>query len=318
LQITEDASDEYKQTTTEEMSVVPAPAAVANSENVQAGVPKNMVPDPGWFDGDRTKFEDWWRGIQLFLKSNRVLKTDDRITAILACLRGGVVGIYTQKKLDELDKELGTQDWDDFLKELKTTFSNKSKAADAEWKIETFRQGKKNMANFMIEFEALAMKADTDELHAIFLLKKNIRQDIIKTILGYPPIAMSETLKEWKVAIMSVGQEYESTEGCHDYKIGTGTTYGGRGQPMDIGKSNDNFKDGKPKCFNCNKYGHMAKECRLEKKERETRTCFKCDKKGHIAKDCKEKQIIKKRKIQKESEDEDNKKEEQGFGEDLK
>ena len=29
-----------------------APAAVANSENVQAGLPKNMVPDPGWFDSD--------------------------------------------------------------------------------------------------------------------------------------------------------------------------------------------------------------------------------------------------------------------------
>jgi len=126
----EEASDEYEQTTTEEMSV--APAAVANSENVQAGLPKNMVPYPGWFDGDRTKFEDLWRGIQLFLKSNRVFETDNRITAILAHLRGGVVGIYAQKKLDELDKELGTQDWDDFVKELKTTFSNKSKAVDAE------------------------------------------------------------------------------------------------------------------------------------------------------------------------------------------
>jgi len=42
------------------------------------------------------------------------------------------VGIYAQKKLDELDKELGTQDWDDFVKEIKTTFSDKSKAADAE------------------------------------------------------------------------------------------------------------------------------------------------------------------------------------------
>jgi len=78
----------------------------------------------------------------LFLKSNRVIKTDDRITAILVCLRGGVVGIYAQKKLDELDKELGTQDWDDFVKEIKTTFSDKLKAADAEWKIESFKQGK--------------------------------------------------------------------------------------------------------------------------------------------------------------------------------
>ena len=48
----------------------------------------------------------------------------------------------------------------------------------------------------MIEFEALATKADTDKLHAIFLLKKNTQQDIIKTILGYPPIAMPETLKK--------------------------------------------------------------------------------------------------------------------------
>jgi len=196
LQINEEAStSEYKQTDTE-MSVAPATAAAAVNENVQTGLPKNMVPDPGWFNGDWSKFEDWWRGIRLFLKSNRVIETDDRITAILARLRGGVAGIYAQKKLNELDEELGTQDWEDFVKEIKMMFSDKSKAADAKWKIETFKQGKKNMADFMIEFEALAMKADTDKLHAIFLLKKNVRQDIIKTILGYPPIAMPETLKE--------------------------------------------------------------------------------------------------------------------------
>ena len=42
-------------------------------------------------------------------------------------------------------------------------FSNKTNVADAKQKIETFKQGKKNMANFMIEFKALAMKADTDK-----------------------------------------------------------------------------------------------------------------------------------------------------------
>ena len=155
------------------MSTAPAPMAVEISGNVSAGMPKNMVPDPGWFDGDRTKFEDWWRGIQLFLKSNRVIETNNRITAILARLRGGVAGIYAQKKLDELDEELGTQDWEDFVKEIKIMFSDKSKAADAEWKIETFKQEKWNTVDFMIEFKALTMKANTDELHTIFLLKKN-------------------------------------------------------------------------------------------------------------------------------------------------
>jgi len=60
------------------------------------------------------------------------------------------------------------------MKEIKITFSDKTKAADAEWKIETFKQGKKNTVDFMIEFKALAIKTNTDELHAIFLLKKNI------------------------------------------------------------------------------------------------------------------------------------------------
>jgi len=38
---------------------------------------------------------------------------------------------------------------------------------------------------------------------------------------------MQESLKEWKVAITSVEQEYKSTEGCHDYKTSTGVTYRG-------------------------------------------------------------------------------------------
>ena len=108
-----------------------APAATL-AINESAGMPRSMVPDPGWFNGDQTKFEDWWRGIRLFLKSNRVNGTDNRITVILAHLREDVVGIYAQKKLDELDEDNDIQDWDDFMKELKTTFSDKTKTADTE------------------------------------------------------------------------------------------------------------------------------------------------------------------------------------------
>ena len=77
---------------TDRMSAALAPAPVVYNESV---LTKTMVPDPGWFDGDRTKFEDWWRGIHLFLKSNRVVVANKRITAVLARLRGGVAEIYT-------------------------------------------------------------------------------------------------------------------------------------------------------------------------------------------------------------------------------
>ena len=94
LQINEETSTEEYERADTEISVAPATVAAAASENVQAGLLKSMVPDPGWFNGEQSKFEDWWRGIRLFLKSNRVTGTDDRITAILARLRGGVAGIY--------------------------------------------------------------------------------------------------------------------------------------------------------------------------------------------------------------------------------
>ena len=47
--------------------------------------------------------------------------------------------------------------------------------------------------------------------------------------------------------------------------------------------------------------------------------CFKCNKEEHIAKNYKEKQLMKKQKIQEESDDEDNKEDnkKQCFGEDL-
>ena len=154
------------------MSAALVPAMT--NDNIQTVTPKSIVPDLGQFDGDRTKFEDWQRRIQLFLKSNRVLETNDRITVILACLRGSIVGIYAQRKLDELDEELKTQDWEEFVKKIKTTFSCKTKAADAEQKIKFFKQEKWNTVDFMIKFEALAMKTNTDELHTIFLLKKNV------------------------------------------------------------------------------------------------------------------------------------------------
>ena len=63
-------------------------------------------------------------------------------------------------------------------------FSNKTKVVDTEWRIRSFKQEKKNIADFIIEFEILVMKANTDKLYAIFLLKKNVWQNIID--IGIP------------------------------------------------------------------------------------------------------------------------------------
>jgi len=50
---------------------------------------------------------------------------------VLAQLRGGIAGIYAQKKINKLKDTNDTQSWEEFVKEIKTVFSDKSKAADA-------------------------------------------------------------------------------------------------------------------------------------------------------------------------------------------
>ena len=64
--------------------ILTAPTQVVYNETVQIVIPKNMVSNPRWFDGDQMKFKDWWRGIQLFLKSNRAIAVNNKITAVLA------------------------------------------------------------------------------------------------------------------------------------------------------------------------------------------------------------------------------------------
>jgi len=64
----------------------------------------------------------------------------------------------------------------------------------------------------MIEFKALDIKTKTNNIYVIFLLKKNIRTNIIKIILEYSLITVPETLSKWKVATTSVVQEHKFIE----------------------------------------------------------------------------------------------------------
>ena len=54
------------------------------------------------------------------------------------------------------------------IKGIKTSFNNKSETVDIKWKIEIFKQGKKHIMDFMIEFKVLAIKAKTNDMYTIF------------------------------------------------------------------------------------------------------------------------------------------------------
>jgi hypothetical protein len=223
--------------------------------------------------------------MKLFLKFNKVDSPDMKITATISRMRGGTAGNFATHWTDKVANTDDTMDWKAFDDNLTGSFSMGNEKETAQWKIKSFKQGNRHITDFIIEFHVLKTTSKTNDAHAIFLLKKNIRQDIIKTILRYPPAAIPDNITEWLEAIKSVGMGYKANEMRKDIRTESGITYGGSRLPMEIGKRKFLWNNkGEPKCYKCELYGHMGKNC--PNKKNSNVKCYRCGKFGHMSKSC--------------------------------
>jgi hypothetical protein len=239
-----------------------------------------LIGDPGIFTGKRTDFADWWRIMQLHLKFNKVTNPNNKIAVITSKMKGGVAGFFAQKWENTLVHNNDTADWVKFKLEIESSFSLGDTTKIARNQIEEFKQGNQHINNFIIRFGVLRETSKIDEAHAIFLLKQHVKSDIIKIIMGYPPVAIPSDLEEWVTAMQSVGKGQEATQTRHDLLTPTGVTYRGNRQPMEIGRKKLVWsKNGTPQCYKCDQYGHIGKECPTKPKK--GNNCFACGKFGH-------------------------------------
>ncbi|SJL13399.1 uncharacterized protein ARMOST_16842 [Armillaria ostoyae] len=143
---------------------------------------------------------------------------------------------------------------------------------------------------FFQKFKELALEADVidNEGQMAQMIEEAVRKtakDTIYTQPNRPP----DTYEEWKRRIIQIdynwaagGQQTNKpnnagtskgsssvTTSSANKKMNTGTTYGGRGQPMDIDAINNG------ECFRCHEKGHISKNCPLQswnrKKKEEVR-----------------------------------------------
>ena len=73
-------------------------------------------------------------------------------------------------------------------------------------------------------------------------------------------------------------------------------------EPMEVDTIRDGGRETR-KCYNCNRIGHLAKDCRKPKKKKEERSknsrrCYNCNAPGHLAKDCRKPKKKKKEEVQ--------------------
>ena len=252
---------------------------------------KTAHPDP--FDGSYAKYRSWIREVKIKVLADKLKTDEEKILCTLQYMKSGQAlelrDAFLDKALENPDiPDFGT--WKDFLELLDKRFTDQHFQTRAREKVENFTQDRLTIQEFIIRLELLFARAElTDEKEKTRIIKKNIQPEILRIV--YNSDHLPDTYDEWREKIVKIGTLQEELHQIQrqrttkapappptpqskynivvqpkttdvDKKTATGTTYGGRGQPMDI----DRLKN--IHCFNCGKLGHVRDKCPEPRKDK--------------------------------------------------
>jgi hypothetical protein len=246
---------------------------------------------PTLFDGQYRNFRQFQRELEIFLSGYRITDDQTMILTTLSFMRGGYADEFCQEIVNTAISQSLTDwgTWDDFRTKLEDRFRDKNFRKDRREHLEHFRQTKMLVDEYFTKLDMLFADAGvTDDAEKIRLLEKGLNSDILETIYTSDnPIP--STYDQYKKKAIQLGRMRERFRQSHravvaslpsastpakpvhqfhthihppvtEKKTATGITYGGKGQPMDIGETRQPLR-----CFNCGELGHMRKDCPKER-----------------------------------------------------
>ena len=270
------------------MQNAPAPPAP------HAPAPRRIrIHEPEVFDGERARYRSWKLQVQRYLTAYPDATDHEKITVIISYVRGAKVNTwvdgFTDNNFDPASSEwaVGVGDlWSD----LDRNFVDFAMEANALRKLQDLRQGDREAAEFIQEFEATrGMTAlETEDPMTLEFFKNAINPRYRAQISLLPAQVRPANFERWKEVVKDVDNSWRleqsaihanrpralppraqntpranpapqaapNTGGYAPRTDGTGHTFGGRGQPMDIDRARTAGT-----CFRCGRARTSANGC---------------------------------------------------------
>ena len=173
--------------------------------NIRIG--KSIAAKPEPYDGDRTKYIQWWRTVELYLAGFEEEPSDrQKVLIILSYMKGqNAAGrwadLYVTQGLNAVCS------FDEFADQLKKMFQPPDIRHNAEKRLLALRQGKETVEDFMTRLKQLVIEAEYNVSHhsrlLINIMRNGIHNEIVEMVeRSQPHLLNNASFSAWETALV--------------------------------------------------------------------------------------------------------------------
>ena len=238
------------------------------------------LADPGRYSGERAKFMEWWTKMKVWVRVNDAVLPlrFNKAAADWSHMEGPIAGRYAANRLNECTRQNFWPEFEDLCTEVESFFSPQTSTEWAKQELRKLKQGGSRIEDFMAKFISLKVQGKVSDDFACALLEQAIKPEVLhEVLLTNTDISIWDDFTE---QTLKVGRNLERLQilrgGGYGYQHSSGGgarfsaagTQPGAGAPMDIGAAHQGQpqqRAGNPQCYNCQQFGHIARNCRNKK-----------------------------------------------------